>query len=120
MTKKRRPYARARAVFGVLFILSALFLCFVIFTTVPVSVGIGAGGLGLDTIALALVSLLASVTTLVGFVSTTILAWRREKRETSAADLERKRQELELEKMKLDLEQTKSARDDSARINSEG
>jgi hypothetical protein len=49
------------------------------------------------------VSLLTSVTSLIGFFSTTVLAWRKEKRETISAELEIKKKELELEKLKIEL-----------------
>jgi hypothetical protein len=49
------------------------------------------------------VSLLTSVTSLVGFFSTTVLAWRKERREAVTAELEIKKKELELEKLKIEL-----------------
>ena len=58
----------------------------------------------LDTaIIVSVVSLLTSITSLVGFFSTTVLAWRKEKRETLSAELEIKKKELELEKLRVEL-----------------
>ena len=54
-------------------------------------------------IIVSVVSLLTSITSLVGFFSTTVLAWRKEKRETLSAELEIKKKELELEKLRVEL-----------------
>ena len=56
------------------------------------------------------VSLLTSLTSLVGFFSTTVLAWRKEKRETRSAELEIKKKELELEKLRKELGKSKERR----------
>ncbi len=63
-------------------------------------------------VVVSVVSLLTSLTSLVGFFSTTVLAWRKEKRETVTAELEIKKKELELEKLKIEL-----ARSDGSRKN---
>ncbi len=56
----------------------------------------------------ALVSSLAtSLASLIGFVTTTAITWRKEKRESSLVDMERKKLELEIEKSKLELEELK-------------
>lgn len=61
-----------------------------------------------ETSNLALVSSLAtSLASLIGFITTTAITWRKEKRESSLADMERKKLELELEKSKLELEELK-------------
>ena len=52
-------------------------------------------------------SLITSVTSLVGFITTTVITWRKEKRESSLADMERRKLETELEKSKLELEELK-------------
>jgi hypothetical protein len=49
------------------------------------------------------VSLFTSVSSLLGFISTTILAWRKEKRETKTFDTDNERRKLELEKLKFEL-----------------
>jgi len=55
-------------------------------------------------------SAITSVTSLIGFISATIIAWRKEQRESALADVERKKLELELEKSKLELEELKKAK----------
>ncbi len=54
-------------------------------------------------------SVIASVTSLVGFFMTTVITWRKEKREAALADVERRKLETELEKSKLELENLKKA-----------
>ncbi len=53
-------------------------------------------------------SVITSVTSLVGFVVTTVITWRREKRDAAIAEVERKKLETELEKSRLELEQLKN------------
>ncbi|MBP6210611.1 MAG: hypothetical protein KA473_14350 [Anaerolineales bacterium] len=52
-------------------------------------------------------SIITSITSLVGFVTTTVITWRKEKRDASLADVERKKLETELEKSRLELEELK-------------
>jgi hypothetical protein len=47
---------------------------------------------------------ITAVVSFLGFFSTTVLAWRQERRESAVAALERKQMELELEKTRLELE----------------
>jgi hypothetical protein len=54
-------------------------------------------------------ALLTSVTSLVGFVITTAITWRKEKRDASLADVERRKLEIELEKSRIELEEMKRA-----------
>lgn len=54
-------------------------------------------------------SAIASVTSLIGFVMTTMITWRKEKRESALADVEYRKLETELEKSKLELENLKNA-----------
>ena len=56
-------------------------------------------------------SIITSLTSLVGFITTTVITWRKEKREASLADMERQRLETELEKSKLELEALKKNRE---------
>ena len=56
------------------------------------------------------ISLLTSITSFVGFFSTTLLAWRKEKRESLSSELEMKKKKLELEKMRVELEKAKRNR----------
>ena len=55
-------------------------------------------------------TIITSVTSLVGFATTTVITWRREKRDASLADVEHKKLETELEKSKLELEKLKKGR----------
>ncbi|MFN8413315.1 MAG: hypothetical protein U0Z26_13080 [Anaerolineales bacterium] len=50
---------------------------------------------------------LTSATSLIGFVTTTVITWRKEKRDAALADVERKKLETELEKSRLELENLK-------------
>ncbi len=62
----------------------------------------------LETSNFALVSTLAtSIASLIGFVTTTAITWRKEKRESEIAVMERKKLELELEKSRLEIEELK-------------
>ncbi len=53
---------------------------------------------------LAGISLVSSVTTLCGLILTTIVAWRKEKREENAAKVELEIKMAELEKLRIDNE----------------
>lgn len=60
-------------------------------------------GMGITVIG----SVVTSVTSLIGFIVTTVITWRKEKRDASLAEVERKKIELELEKSRLELEALK-------------
>jgi hypothetical protein len=113
MEERKRRYRTARWVFGIVFALSTCFFCVFLTLTMTLSgspsdpnaaTGLDGGGL------LALASLLTSITSLLGFVSTTVISWRREKREAEEAELEKQLQELEVERLRLELEQMKAER----------
>lgn len=53
------------------------------------------------------ISVATSIVSLVGLLSTNLLAWRREAREDRAAELQLQRQQLEIEKLRLELEKQK-------------
>lgn len=55
-----------------------------------------------------ILSTATSVVSLIGLLSTNLLAWRREARDTREAELELQRQRLEIEKLKLELEKQRS------------
>ena len=64
---------------------------------------------GLSPAALAMVgSAATSIIALLGFIVTTVLSLRREKRETRAFELALKQKEIELERARLELEQLKN------------
>ncbi len=48
-------------------------------------------------------SVITSVTSLIGFIVTTLITWRKEKREAALAEVQRKRLEVELEKSRMEL-----------------
>lgn len=52
---------------------------------------------------LSAISFLTSLTALLGFFSTTALAWRKEKREERHSELELRKKELEIEKLQTEL-----------------
>jgi hypothetical protein len=54
-------------------------------------------------------SVIASATSLIGFLMTTLITWRKEKRDSALADVEYRKLETELEKSKLELEKLKKA-----------
>jgi hypothetical protein len=53
-------------------------------------------------------SLVTSLVTLVGFLYTSLLTWRKERREAVLADLEVQKRSLENEKLRRELEQASS------------
>jgi len=130
MAKQRSRYAKARTIFGVVFVLSTLLflgagvvssltLFSAAATPTPTSPG-PEGPVEPATItavtnylpiAATATSCLTSVTTFIGFVSTTILGWRKERREARAADLERKHLEIELERARFELERMQAERE---------
>jgi hypothetical protein len=60
-----------------------------------------------------LTSCITSLTALLGFASTTLLAWRKEQRENRTHDLERKVQEMEIERLRHELDKLKSNDNDN-------
>lgn len=52
---------------------------------------------------LAVASLLTSATSFAGFFITTVMAWRKDKRESQNADLDLEKKRLELEKLRREL-----------------
>lgn len=55
-----------------------------------------------------ILSTATSLVSLIGLLSTNLLAWRREARDSREAELELQRQRLEIEKLKLELEKQRS------------
>lgn len=54
------------------------------------------------------ISFLTSLTSLLGFISTTVLAWRKEKRDVETLRIENEKKELELLKLKMELDKLKA------------
>jgi hypothetical protein len=110
--EKQKPhYAKMRRTFLILFLLSTV--CVLFFLGFSMSTGVLGGSgtdfLGIGALIATATSCLGSVATFIGLISTTILAWRKEKRETRKAELESRRQEIELERTRLELEKLKRA-----------
>jgi hypothetical protein len=119
MDKARKPrgFRKSRTFFGWIFILSLLiFLVSGVMTTLDMGAGEKAAPpppadatarlLPMETDHSAIVlgaSLVTGVTSFLGFLSTTILGWRREKREVEAAARDAQIKDLELQKLKREL-----------------
>ena len=73
--------------------------------------GAGSGGANMNVgaIPFMILSFFSTVGAFVGVLSTTILAWRREKRETISSKLEIEKKELEVEKLKIELNEYKTS-----------
>jgi hypothetical protein len=111
--EKQQSYARARRTLLILFILSTVVAVILgLLGFFPTVEGFGTGGASTDASPLgvltAIGSCITSVATLAGLISTTVLAWRQEQRETQKLELEARRQEIELEKARLELENLKA------------
>ena len=112
--KHKSSYTLARNIFLALFLLSTA-VAIVLAIFIP-SLSLSASDPSIDgnqdliltgSVVAIVSSCITSMVTLVGFVSTTLLAWRKEAREKEDRELERKRKEIELEKARLDLEKMK-------------
>ncbi len=103
----RRGLLVATALFGALLGLSLMALAF--------SIGVYLGSTGRSPMAaeaqspglVLAVSVATSIVSLIGLLSTNLLAWRREAREARSAEVQLERQQLEIEKLKLELEKQK-------------
>jgi type VI protein secretion system component VasK len=112
--KQKSAYTKARNIFLVLFLLSTgiVIVLGIIgasmrLTTAGPSIDVNPDLITIGGLVAIVSSCITSMVTFVGFVSTTILAWRKEAREKEDRELERKRKEIELEKARLDLEKMK-------------
>ena len=106
---KRRPYRGLRLFFLVVFVGSLLLLVGASLVFQPAD----SGGSTESGAFVALIALLTSVASLVGFASTTVLAWRKDRRE-AAADLrgiEGQRIALERDRLALERERLQLERD---------
>ena len=108
MIKQKSRYAKARRVFLVLFLLST-FMLLLLGLLLPFNYSeppddpYAPRGEALIIEIAAVTSCLTSVTTFIGFVSTTLLAWRKDKREETALEQQRRLQEIQIEKAELEL-----------------
>lgn len=88
------------AVFAVVFFVSAGIVLLVWGNTAR---GMSAGVLD-DPRLVVGITLVTAATSLVGFVSTTWLAWRKESRDSASYKLQVERQQLEIERLRIELE----------------
>ena len=101
---RQRAARRAAAMFGVLLGLSLAMLAvslgayLAVAGRAPVAVDSQSSGVVLA------VSVATSIVSLIGLLSTNLLAWRREAREARSTEIQLQRQQLEIEKLKLELE----------------
>ncbi len=112
MTIQKSPYTRIRKIFKVILVLSSYFFLFFLILLLQVLPPPNAFSLPnpyYDSVNILVISTaVTSIVSLLGFISTTILEWRREKREDKSAELERQRQQIELEKMRIELDKMKA------------
>jgi hypothetical protein len=100
MARREPDYTRARSILLAIFVVTALLSVVLVFTPVfRDQDAAGGGAMSTGLIVVTAASILTSVTTLVGFASVTVLMWRRDRRETRAADIELEKARLELEKL---------------------
>jgi MFS-type transporter involved in bile tolerance (Atg22 family) len=96
---------RLRIIFLVIFLVATLILSVSVLVFSP---ALSDESLGLDSAALTMIgSAATSMIALLGFILTTVLSVRREKRETREFELALKQKEIELERARLELEQLK-------------
>jgi hypothetical protein len=117
--KQKSGYIKARNIFLALFLLSTgvAIVLLILSASMTLNAAAPPGDASPDLIAIGglvaiISSCITSMITLVGFVSTTMLAWRKEAREKEDRELERKRKEIELEKARFDLERLKGDQGD--------
>lgn len=98
---------KRRKIFGILFVISMIVFSSVFFFDlfVPPQTKPGAGdgeGLLVSLITLA-ASLLTAITSFVGFITTTIIAFRKERREARMDKLDLRKKELEIVKLEQEV-----------------
>jgi hypothetical protein len=63
-----------------------------------------------------LLAVLTSGTSLIGFVTTTIIAWRKERRESEHATIDPEKKQLELEKLRGEISDKNAAAQDKRKM----
>ena len=103
VAKRSKPYRQLRRVLLVVFLIS--FSSLVVFSLLSFELA-GSDPPPPESSTLGVVTLFTSAISLLGWFSTTALAWRKDRREARAADMdfELRRQALEIEERKLRLE----------------
>lgn len=109
-----RTYRRARLAFLVIFVVSTAAVLWLTGAPGRRPLWIAEGFQTNWASVVAVIAVGTSIASLLGTITTTILAWRKERRDTQAAELERERQRLEIERLKLQLERERTKDDNSA------
>lgn len=118
---EQRPYTKERKIFRNLFVFfTSLFLLLVLVASLYLSRPDPGGApsevkdrlVVLGSIVSIVTTCIGSIISVLGFISTLILGWRKEVRETRALELERRRLEIELEKGQHELETSRAQPDD--------
>jgi hypothetical protein len=109
--EQKSGYSKARNIFLVLFLLSTgVALVLTIFNSSLIIKGPGVSGdvrpdaMTIGGLVAIVSSCVTSMVAFLGFVSTTVLAWRKEAREKEDRELEKRQKEIELEKARFELE----------------
>lgn len=104
MAEETKQFTKAQKVWGGLFIASVAILLALLILNYLTGRYLLASGTPTGSVAPAWLATASALASLIGFISTTVLDWRREAREAKAAKLEVMRTRLELEKTRLELE----------------
>ena len=104
MAAERKRFTKAQKVWGGLFIASVVILPALLILNYSTGRFLLASGTPNGSVTPAWLATASALASLIGFISTTVLDWRREAREARAAKLEVARTRLELEKARLELE----------------
>ena len=106
----RLAYRGAARVFGVILALSVALLALSLMSVMATPGRQSSLAEPVPASSLVLViSTATSIASLIGLLSTNLLAWRREAREARSSEIELERQRLEVEKLRLELEKQKRA-----------
>ena len=62
------------------------------------------------------ISLVATATSLLGFISNTLLMWRKERRDAQVAALKHERGQIEIERLRRELDATRSSQEDDLEL----
>jgi hypothetical protein len=105
----RLAYRSVAWIFGVVLVLSVALLVFSLVAVMATTGGrqpMLAEPMPASSLVL-VISTATSIVSLIGLLSTNLLAWRREAREARSSEIELERQRLEVEKLRLELEKQK-------------